>query len=335
MRRVFGWSAAAIVLSTTPAAAQARVDAVKWLTACWEAASPTRRIVERWKPAAGGEMRGDSRTVAGAREVEGERLRIFAKGDTLVYDAHPSGQARTEFRAPSVAGDSVVFANPAHDFPQRIIYKKVGADSLIARIEGDRAGRRQPTTYSYRRIDCAGVSDAPSDAIEAVLRTNYAELATMLDVANTGLNSWFAKFGGPDFSYVFWSTAGYRPPVVSREQVDRTVAQQAQQAANPPATPPATAAFTDRVNLVNVERVLVRGDTAEVLATMVISYKFVDGTARYGPANEKRLRQIEHRRLDRWTKRDGKWMLTNAALVADEMSVDGKLVSRNGKTLEP
>jgi hypothetical protein len=327
MRIAVVLAAAAVVASPRSAVAQARLESVRWLAACWEAVRPTSRVVERWQ-VSGAELKGDSRStvIATGRESEGERLRIYAIGDTLVYDAHPSGQARTEFKAVGTKGDSVVFLNPAHDFPQRISYHKRGADSLVARVEGDRAGRRQPLVFSYRRIDCGTVTDSPSDAVEAVLRNNYADLAAMLDVSNAGLNNWFLKYGGADITYVWWATAGYRPPVVAKDQMDRVAAQQAQ-------ATPASAQWTDRVNTATVDRALVRGDTAEVLATMTMSYKFVDGTGRYGPANERRLRRVEHRRLDRWIKRDGKWVLVNAAFVGEEMSIDGKAVTRNGSTL--
>jgi hypothetical protein len=208
--------AIALLAAAQPASAQSGVDAVRWLAACWEMTGTNRRVIERWMPPAQGELRGSSRTIAGTREVEGERLRIYAVGDSLVYDARPSGQARTEFRGRVTADGGVTFANPAHDFPQKISYRRVGADSLIARIEGDRDNRRQPVTYAYRRVDCGGFAATPAEVAEEALRGNYAELVTMLDASTMGLNSWFAKHGRPDFTYVFWATAGYRPPVVAR-----------------------------------------------------------------------------------------------------------------------
>jgi hypothetical protein len=319
---------AVVSLSPSLALAQARLESIRWVAACWEAQSPTRRIVERWQPS-GGELKGDSRTVVGTREVEGERLRIYARGDTLVYDAHPSGQARTEFRA-TAAGDSVVFANPEHDFPQRIVYKKVGADSLIARIEGDRAGRRQPVTYSYRRIDCAGITESLADAVEVTLRENYADLAALMAASAGGMTTWFAKHYAPDFSYVYWATAGYRPPVVTREQVERAATQQAQAAQSGAQSPP-----SDRKTTVEVERVAVRADTAEVFGLVTITGTFVDVAGRFGAANARRARSIEQRRLDRWTRRDGRWTLTTAALIGEDVLVDGKLIQRNGKSLVP
>jgi hypothetical protein len=243
-----------------------------------------------------------------------------------VYDAHPSGQRRTEFRAVGVSGDSVVFQNPQHDFPQRIIYKKVGADSLIARIEGDRAGRRQPTTFSYRRIDCAGVTESPADVADAQLRDNYASMAAQMTASAGGLTNWFAQYYDPGVSYVFWSTTGYRPAVVSRQQIERAAAQQAQQARNAIAPAPAS----DRAVSAVIERSAARADTAEAFILITITGTFVDTPGRYGPPNERRQHLLEQRRLDRWTRRDGKWMLTIAALIGEDVFVDGKLVQRNG-----
>jgi len=301
------------------------IAAVRWLASCWEMSSANRRVIERWYEPSNGEMRGNSRTIAGAREIEGERLRIYERADTLVYDAHPSGQERTEFRGrPTVAGE-IAFENPRHDFPQRISYRRVGSDSLLARIEGDRAGRRAPVNYAYRRVDCSGFTDSPADVAESALRVKYDDLVALLNASASGLNSWFAKYSGPGFTYVFWARAGYRPPVVTREQVDR-IAQ-----AGPSA---AMATLTDRSNSASIEQTLVRGDTAEVLVALRLAFKFVDAAGRYGPAGERRARVMEQMRVDRWIRVGDSWMLANAALIAEDDLVDGRLVQRNGKSVE-
>ncbi|MEX2151950.1 MAG: DUF6265 family protein [Gemmatimonadaceae bacterium] len=326
MRTTIVISSVMITGLASPATGQGGgIAAVRWLASCWEMSAPNRRVVERWYEPSSGEMRGNSRTIAGAREIEGERLRIYEKGDTLVYDAHPSGQARTEFRGrPTVAGE-IAFENPQHDFPQRISYRKVGSDSLLARIEGDRAGRRAPVNYAYRRVGCSGFTDSPAEVAESALRVKYDDLVALLNASASGLNAWFAKYSRPDFTYVFWATAGYRPPVVTREQVDR-IAQAGQSAAS--------AALTDRTNSTNIERTLVRGDTAEVLVTLRIAFKFVDAAGRYGPTGERRARAGEQVRLDRWVRVGDRWSLANAALIAEDIFVDGRLVQKNGKSVE-
>ena len=135
------------------------LDRVRWLGGCWELSSGNRRVVERWDAPSRGQMTGSSRTLIGGALRESERLRLFVAADTLVYASHPSNQAPAEFRARTVTDNEVVFENLAHDFPQRIVYRRAGADSLIARIEGDRDGRRGPVSFPYRRVECT--ADTP------------------------------------------------------------------------------------------------------------------------------------------------------------------------------
>jgi hypothetical protein len=112
------------------------IEQARWLAGCWELRSQNRLTVEMWMPPAGGLMLGASRTVVGGVAREFEHLRIRADGDKLAYIALPSGQKETAFPAKQVSDNELVFENLAHDFPQRIIYRKRGADSLVARIEG-------------------------------------------------------------------------------------------------------------------------------------------------------------------------------------------------------
>jgi hypothetical protein len=51
-------------------------------------------------------------------------------------------------------GGKAVFENPAHDFPQRVIYDLSQSDRLDARIEGAQDGRAMAYDYPYRRVAC-------------------------------------------------------------------------------------------------------------------------------------------------------------------------------------
>ena len=144
---------APLVLLAAPLAAQSSaIDRAGWLAGCWELRTPTRLTIEMWMPPAGGMMLGASRTTMGERVREFEQLRLVTHGDTLVYHASPSGQAPTDFRSvlPIVAGE-LVFENPAHDFPQRIRYRRISTDSLVARVEAGARGFDIP----MRRVSCS------------------------------------------------------------------------------------------------------------------------------------------------------------------------------------
>jgi hypothetical protein len=44
------------------------------------------------------------------------------------------------------------FENKEHDFPQRIIYRIINPDSVVARIEGVKNGKPGSFDYYYKRI---------------------------------------------------------------------------------------------------------------------------------------------------------------------------------------
>jgi hypothetical protein len=128
--------------------------ALSWLGGCWELRQGTRVTLEMWMAPEGGLMLGASRTVRGGVVREFEQLRLALRGDTLVYTAIPSGQRETDFKSLAIADSGFTVDNPANDFPKRIIYRRRGADSLIARIEGPGTNRTRGIDYPMRRVAC-------------------------------------------------------------------------------------------------------------------------------------------------------------------------------------
>ena len=112
----------------------------------------------------GGTMIGVSRTVKGGEMTVHELVVLREKGDRLAYEAHPSGQSPAVFLSREVGEGSVVFENPAHDFPQAVGYRRDGADSLQAWIEGTppgKPGKPRRIEFKYRRTACPGAPGAP------------------------------------------------------------------------------------------------------------------------------------------------------------------------------
>ncbi len=146
--------ALATVPVSRPAAQADRLGRQRWLAGCWELRSPRRVTLEMWMPPDGELMLGASRTVAGGVTREYEQLRLHAAGDTLVYTASPSGQRETAFRSTQASDSGFTVENLAHDFPQRIIYRRRGADSLVARIEGPGPSGTRGIDFPMRRVAC-------------------------------------------------------------------------------------------------------------------------------------------------------------------------------------
>ena len=145
-------SAAAVAAASFHARGQARGSAptgvaqLQWISGCWSLARPDGMTEEHWMKPAGGTMLGMSRTVRGDRTTEHEFLQIRDVAGKLSYIARPSGQAETTFPLLRASDSEVVFENPTHDFPQRIIYRKT-AGGVTARVEGSMNG--QPRGFDF------------------------------------------------------------------------------------------------------------------------------------------------------------------------------------------
>jgi hypothetical protein len=127
---------------------------LSWLAGCWEGGQGDRRWGEMWTKPAGGTMLGVGRVVAGGKTVEFEFLRLHEEGGEIFFTARPSGQAEASFKLVALSKEEAVFENPAHDFPQRIIYRRQSDGSLHARIEGEKNGKRRGSDFPFRRVKC-------------------------------------------------------------------------------------------------------------------------------------------------------------------------------------
>lgn len=146
-----------LMLAALPvtAGAQTPITRVSWLQGCWRMNVNGQTVDEEWMAPDGGAMLAISRTVKGGRLVEYEFVLLRERDGSLVYIAHPSGQVGGEFPLARVDDDSVTFENTAHDFPQRIGYRRRG-DRLDAWIEGTLDGRSHRAEFPYARVPCAG-----------------------------------------------------------------------------------------------------------------------------------------------------------------------------------
>ena len=151
--------ALAVVLTTSrPTTVHANADpaaALAWLAGCWASEGGEPGSGEQWMSPAGGTLLGTSRTVAKGRTVAHEFMQIREhEPGRLAFIANPSGQAQATFPVKSLGEQAVVFENPTHDFPQRVIYRLDEAGVLRARIEGTIDGKPRAEDFPMRRVRC-------------------------------------------------------------------------------------------------------------------------------------------------------------------------------------
>jgi hypothetical protein len=135
---------AALLLATSAAVAAQRDQPAfpTWLVGEWSLSQGDRWTEEFWTHPRGGIMIGASREGEGEALRSWEAIRIVRKSDgSLAYVPMPNGGEPVEFALVRQDGQSIEFANPAHDFPQRIRYWREGdrLSAEIAMIDGSRA----------------------------------------------------------------------------------------------------------------------------------------------------------------------------------------------------
>ena len=81
------------------------------------------------------------------------QIRAVESGQ-LAFIAMPSGQKTVVFPLLRLGETEVVFENPQHDFPQRVIYQLEGETKLRARIEGMRKGALRVIEFPMNRVSC-------------------------------------------------------------------------------------------------------------------------------------------------------------------------------------
>jgi len=146
--------AVALLAEARPALAASPTDiaAVAWMAGSWGGSDGGMEMEEVWLAPKGGAMLGLHRDVAKGRMVSFEFLRIEANKEGLVYLASPGGRPATPFRLIENTKTRAVFANPAHDFPQRILYWLAENGRLHARIEGSQGGKPASQEWSWSRV---------------------------------------------------------------------------------------------------------------------------------------------------------------------------------------
>jgi len=140
-----GLAATALTVSSPQSMDVAGLD---WMSGRWQTEADGVWTEEAWLAPRGGMMLGLSRSGRGERIGEYEFIRLAAGEDGVpVYWASPGGGPPVGFRMVEAGSHSAVFENRAHDYPQRIAYRREGATltATISAVDGSNA-----MSWTYR-----------------------------------------------------------------------------------------------------------------------------------------------------------------------------------------
>lgn len=124
------------------------------LTGSWLMQTPRMAFLEQWEKSAEG-YTGAMYIIRNNDTITAETIRLLVEEGDYYYEATTSGQNEgqaVKFKLVSYSPDHWVFENPAHDYPQRIVYAFVGSDSLVASISAI-TGPEKLTYFRFKRVD--------------------------------------------------------------------------------------------------------------------------------------------------------------------------------------
>ncbi|MDX1571891.1 MAG: DUF6265 family protein [Xanthomonadales bacterium] len=124
-----------------------------WMIGCWSDGADEDLTVEAWAQADGNHLFGLNFR-SSADGVAFEYLRIELTAGTPEYVAQPGGQPPTRFPLLQASQGYALFANDAHDYPQRIGYRRIG-DEMEVWISLADGSRR--FAWDWSRTDCREV----------------------------------------------------------------------------------------------------------------------------------------------------------------------------------
>lgn len=127
------------------------LEKMSWLVGEWENKMPDGVLTETWTKANDSSYTGKTLFIKDKDTLHSEDIVLTQKGETLLYIPTVKGQndnKPVEFKiTESKTENEFAFENPAHDYPQKIVYKKVSDTNLVATISGKQQGK--PTSESY------------------------------------------------------------------------------------------------------------------------------------------------------------------------------------------
>lgn len=123
------------------------------LEGSWKMNTKRGAVCEEWKKVNRNYLQSKGYMIKGKDTLISERIALTNTKEGIFYTSTVEDQNNKQpiaFKMTGSENNMFVFENPQHDFPKRIVYKFITADSLHAYIDdGTETGKRQ--NFYYKR----------------------------------------------------------------------------------------------------------------------------------------------------------------------------------------
>lgn len=142
-------------IEASAAKTYANLEKAAWFLGEWGNKSTEGELTERWKKENDSLFLGESYFVVGKKDtVFAEHIKLWESNGKLTYTAKVPNQNDNEavdFEMTSSTDNQIVFENPKHDYPNKIVYNKINNDSLVAEIFGIQKGKPASEKFAMKK----------------------------------------------------------------------------------------------------------------------------------------------------------------------------------------
>jgi Domain of unknown function (DUF6265) len=121
------------------------------LEGTWKMNTKRGAVCEEWKKVNKNYLKSKGYMIRGKDTILSERIALTNTKEGIFYTSTVEDQNNKQpvaFKMTGSENNMFVFENPLHDFPKRIVYKLISADSLHAYIDdGTETGKKQNFYY--------------------------------------------------------------------------------------------------------------------------------------------------------------------------------------------
>lgn len=131
-----------------------KIVVADWLLGNWENKSDNGHLLENWKKVNDSLYDGESYFIKGKDTLHFEKIQMKQKGEALLYIATVKGQNNDKpvtFLHNDTIQKLLIFENPKHDFPQKIVYSQITKDSIVIEISGIQQGKPSSERFSMKK----------------------------------------------------------------------------------------------------------------------------------------------------------------------------------------
>lgn len=130
------------------------LEKAEWFIGNWENITKEATFKEIWNKESDSTFVGESFVFVEKDTVFYEKIDLFQQNDSLFYRVSVKDQNKEQpvvFYLTKSNEKELIFENPKHDFPTKIVYTKITNDSMVGAIYGKKNGMKISETFPMKK----------------------------------------------------------------------------------------------------------------------------------------------------------------------------------------